>query len=67
MGAVSGIKRFFGFIGEVKNEVEKISWPGKQEIIITTVVVFILALLASVFFSVVDTVIYRIVHSVVGR
>lgn len=67
MGAVAGIKRLFSFFGEVRAEAGKVSWPGKQEVIITTVIVFALALLASLFFSVVDTVVYKIVHAIIGR
>ncbi|MDR2075301.1 MAG: preprotein translocase subunit SecE [Holosporales bacterium] len=61
------LKRMFSFIGEVKSEAEKVSWSGRQEVIMTTIVVFILALLASLFFSVVDTMVYKVVHSIIGR
>jgi preprotein translocase subunit SecE len=67
MNAIASIKRFFTFIGEVKAERQKISWPGKQEIIGMTVVVFVLAIVAALFFSVVDTVAFKLVHSIIGR
>lgn len=67
MSAVTSIKKLFSFFGEVRVESDKVTWPGKQEIIVTTIIVFVLAILASLFFSVVDTVIYKIVHAIIGK
>ena len=61
------IKRFFSFIGEVKAEVGKITWATRQEVVLTTIVVFAIALVSSVFFAIVDTGWYRIIHSIIGR
>ncbi len=62
-----GLKRFFSFIAEVKAEVDKVSWPARQEVILTTIVVFAIALVASLFFALVDTGWYRVVHAIIGR
>lgn len=59
-------KKLFVFLGEVKTESEKVTWPGKQEVIITTVVVFALAVIAALFFSIVDTAMYKLVHTIIG-
>lgn len=67
MSAISSIRRLFSFFGEVRSEAEKVTWPGKQEIIITTIIVFAMAILASLFFSVVDTAVYKIIHTIIGR
>ncbi len=67
MSAVSGIRKFFSFIGDVKTESKKVTWPGKNEVIVTTIIVFVLALIASLFFSVIDTIAYKLVHFIIGR
>lgn len=62
-----GIKKFFNFIGDVRAEIDRVTWPSRQEVIITTVVVFAIALVASLFFALVDTSWYRIIHAIIGR
>lgn len=42
------------FIQQVRAEVSKIVWPSRRETVITTVMVFIMAALFALFFSVVD-------------
>lgn len=62
-----GIKKFFNFIGDVRAEIDRVTWPSRQEVIITTIVVFAIALVASLFFALVDTSWYRIIHAIIGR
>lgn len=42
------------FLQEVRQEVGKISWPTRQETLISTVMVLIMVLVASIFFLVAD-------------
>jgi len=42
------------FIREVRTEVAKVAWPTRREVLLTTVMVFILAAITAVFFSIVD-------------
>ena len=42
------------FIQQVRAEVTKIVWPTRREVILTTIMVFVLATLTSIFFSFVD-------------
>lgn len=42
------------FIQEVRSEVSKVVWPTRREVLMTTVMVFIMAALTAIFFSVVD-------------
>ncbi len=42
------------FIQQVRTEVGKVVWPTKREVILTTVMVFILAALTATFFSLID-------------
>jgi preprotein translocase subunit SecE len=42
------------FISQVRAEVGRIAWPTRREVITTTIMVFVMASLASVFFFLVD-------------
>ena len=45
------------FIQQVRAEVAKVVWPTRREVMLTTVMVFIMAALTAIFFSLVDLVI----------
>lgn len=42
------------FIAQTRAEVAKVVWPGRREVLLTTVMVFIMATLTAIFFSLVD-------------
>ena len=42
------------FIQEVRAEVSKVVWPTRREVVLTTIMVFIMATLLAIFFSLVD-------------
>jgi preprotein translocase subunit SecE len=42
------------FLQEVRQEARKITWPSRRETVITTIMVLIMVVLASVFFLIVD-------------
>ena len=42
------------FFQQVRAEVAKIVWPTRREVVMTTIMVFIMAALTAVFFSLVD-------------
>jgi preprotein translocase subunit SecE len=42
------------FIQQVRAEVSKVSWPSRREVLLTTLMVFVMAALTATFFSVVD-------------
>jgi preprotein translocase subunit SecE len=44
------------FLQEVRQEAKKITWPTRKETMITTIMVLIMVVLASVFFLVVDAI-----------
>ena len=46
----------FEFLQQVRAEGSKVTWPTRKETMITTIMVFIMAVLASIFFLVVDMV-----------
>ncbi len=54
------------FAREVRREVAKVTWPTRKETLVTTAMVFVMVVLASVFFLVVDQVIAFLVQTVLG-
>lgn len=42
------------FIQQVRTEVGKVVWPSRREVMLTTVMVFIMAALTATFFSLID-------------
>jgi preprotein translocase subunit SecE len=44
----------FTFLQQVRTEVGKVIWPTRREVILTTIMVFIMAALTATFFSLVD-------------
>ncbi len=42
------------FVQQVRAEVSKVVWPNRREVVLTTVMVFIMAALFAAFFSLVD-------------
>ncbi|WP_222874889.1 preprotein translocase subunit SecE [Terrihabitans soli] len=54
------------FVQEVRAEAAKVSWPTRRETVITTIMVFVFAVIASIFFLIVDWVIRTGVTFVLG-
>ncbi len=42
------------FLQQVRTEVGKVVWPTRREVLLTTIMVFIMAALMATFFSLVD-------------
>jgi preprotein translocase subunit SecE len=45
------------FLQQVRQEVSKVTWPSRNEVLVSTIMVLILVALASIFFLVADQVI----------
>ena len=56
----------FKFLQEVRQEAAKITWPSRRETTITTIMVFVFATLAGLFFLMADQVIRMAVTLVLG-
>ena len=54
------------FLQQVRTEVSKVVWPTRREVLLTTVMVFILSALAATFFSLVDMLIRTGLHYIIG-
>ena len=47
----------FKFLQEVRTETAKVTWPTRRETVITTIMVFIMVAVSSIFFFVADQII----------
>jgi preprotein translocase subunit SecE len=56
----------FKFLQEVRAEASKVTWPTRKETTITTIMVFIMAAAAAVFFLIADQIIRFAVTFVLG-
>ncbi|UWQ91201.1 preprotein translocase subunit SecE [Aliisedimentitalea scapharcae] len=45
------------FVQQVRAEVSKVVWPTRREVLLTTVMVFLMAALTAIFFALVDVLI----------
>ncbi len=54
------------FSRQVKQEVKKVTWPTKNEVIRTSIMVIIIVAIASAFFFFVDQILGWIVKSILG-
>ena len=56
----------FKFLQEVRAETEKVTWPTRRETTITTVMVFVMVAVASIFFLLADQIIRMAVTFILG-
>jgi len=54
------------YLKEVKQEAQKVTWPSRQETIASTIAVFIMVALASMFLYVSDQVLAYLVSLILG-
>jgi preprotein translocase subunit SecE len=54
------------FLKEVRSETQKVTWPTRREVMITTIMVFVMVGFAGIFFSVSDQIIRYVVTLVFG-
>lgn len=54
------------FIGQVRQEVSKVTWPSRKEVLLSAVMVLVMVTLASVFFLAVDAVLFNGVQMILG-
>jgi preprotein translocase subunit SecE len=54
------------FVREVRQEMAKVTWPTRKELMVTTASVFVMAIAAALFFFVVDQIIAVAVEFVLG-
>ena len=56
----------FQFIQQVRSEVSKITWPTRSEVLLTTIMVFVMSAIAALIFALVDLLIRSGIQSVLN-
>lgn len=56
----------FKFLQEVRSETAKVTWPTRRETMITTIMVFIMVAVSSIFFFVADQIIRVLITFLLG-
>ncbi len=54
------------FVREVRQELAKVTWPTRKELVVTTVSVFAMAFVMALFFFFVDQIIAWVVQTILG-
>ncbi|MGR3452589.1 preprotein translocase subunit SecE [Pseudooceanicola sp.] len=54
------------FINQTRAEIAKVVWPTRREVLLTTVMVFIMATLTAIFFFLVDLLIRTGLQGILG-
>ena len=54
------------FFGQVRDEGRKVTWPSRRETTVTTIMVFIMVVIASIFFTIVDQILRWGVGQILG-
>ena len=54
------------FLQDVRSEVNKVTWPNRRETAITTVLVVLMCILASLFLAVTDQLIHLAINFILG-
>ena len=50
------------FFGQVKTEMKKVSWPSREELISSTIVVLVSTLFLSIFIGICDFIFSRVIN-----
>jgi preprotein translocase subunit SecE len=56
----------FKFLQEVRAETDKVTWPTRRETMVTTIMVFVMVAVASVFFLLADQIIRIAITFILG-
>ena len=59
------IKKIIQFLKEVKNELKKVTWPARKEVINSTIVVLIATAIITIFLYIVDVGLSRLVGIII--
>jgi preprotein translocase subunit SecE len=56
----------FEFLQQVRSEAAKVTWPSRRETLITTAMVIVMAVFASLFFLLSDQIFSRVIGFILG-
>jgi preprotein translocase subunit SecE len=65
-GSGNFVARATRFVREVRQEVVKVTWPSRKETGITTAMVFVMVLIMSIFFLLVDMLLGGAIEMILG-
>ncbi|MBI3496459.1 MAG: preprotein translocase subunit SecE [Proteobacteria bacterium] len=54
------------FVRQVRQEIAKVTWPSRKETLVTTAMVFLMSILAALFFFIIDSVAAFVIRQIVG-
>ncbi|WGF88596.1 preprotein translocase subunit SecE [Marinivivus vitaminiproducens] len=54
------------FVREVRQEMAKVTWPSRRELVVTTIAVFAMVIVAALFFFLVDQIISWVIGLILG-
>jgi preprotein translocase subunit SecE len=57
---MASVRRFGAFLGEVRTEMKKVTFPSREEVVGTTIVVLITSVIFAIFLWIADVVILRL-------
>ncbi len=60
------MQKFIQYLTQVRQEAAKVTWPTRKETMISTGMVFVMVILAAIFFFVVDQVLSFGVRQILG-
>jgi preprotein translocase subunit SecE len=60
MSGLNFFTKAIRFVGEIKAEGKRVTWPTRRETVMTAISVFVLAAIAAIFFVIVDSIIHSI-------
>ncbi len=63
---VSILKSIAEYFNDVKSELKKVTWPNRQEIITSTIVVVVVVIAFTLFVGIVDEVFIRLIKFLLG-
>ena len=59
------VKKAKKFLSEVYQELHKVAWPSRQELVGSTAVVIVMSLLVAIFIGLVDLILNQIVEALI--
>ncbi len=62
-----GMAKGLGFIREVRQEAQKVTWPTRKEVVLTTIVVFIMIFIMAMILLFADFVISNGIEFILGK
>lgn len=55
-------KETAGFVGEVKNELKKVTWPTRKETVRLTIVVIFISLIVALYLGIIDVLLAKLLE-----